>query len=67
MLREFLFAHPIVSLFMLALTFHAINVTTYNLLVLPWARLMRHLNIRARGWPPEHLDADGDQLKRESV
>lgn len=23
-------------------------------------RLIRHLNIRARGWPPSHLDADGD-------
>lgn len=25
-----------------------------------WSRLMRHLNIRKHGWPPEHLDADGD-------
>jgi hypothetical protein len=23
-------------------------------------RFIRHLNIRAHGWPPEHLDADGD-------
>lgn len=23
-------------------------------------RLFRHLNVRARGWPPAHLDADGD-------
>ena len=23
-------------------------------------RLIRHLNIKAAGWPPEHLDADGD-------
>lgn len=21
---------------------------------------IRHLNIRKAGWPPEHLDADGD-------
>ena len=21
---------------------------------------MRHMNIRKHGWPPEHLDADGD-------
>lgn len=24
------------------------------------SRLIRHANIRARGWPPPHLDADGD-------
>lgn len=23
-------------------------------------RLIRHCNIRAKGWPPSHLDADGD-------
>lgn len=25
-----------------------------------WNRFLRHLNIRKAGWPPEHLDADGD-------
>lgn len=25
-----------------------------------WNRFMRHLNIRKAGWPPSHLDADGD-------
>lgn len=25
-----------------------------------WNRLLRHLNIRKAGWPPAHLDADGD-------
>lgn len=25
-----------------------------------WGTLMRHLNIRRHGWPPAHLDADGD-------
>lgn len=25
-----------------------------------WSRLLRHLNVRAHGWPPAHLDADGD-------
>lgn len=25
-----------------------------------WNRLMRHMNIRKHGWPPQHLDADGD-------
>lgn len=23
-------------------------------------RFFRHLNIRSKGWPPSHLDADGD-------
>ena len=27
-------------------------------------RIIRHLNIRAAGYPPEHLDADGDFNER---
>lgn len=25
-----------------------------------WNRFVRHLNVRKAGWPPNHLDADGD-------
>lgn len=25
-----------------------------------WNRLLRHMNVRRAGWPPDHLDADGD-------
>ncbi len=25
-----------------------------------WNRFLRHLNVRRAGWPPDHLDADGD-------
>lgn len=25
-----------------------------------WSRFLRHMNIRKHGWPPTHLDADGD-------
>lgn len=25
-----------------------------------WNRVLRTINICARGWPPPHLDADGD-------
>jgi hypothetical protein len=32
----------------------------YRLVFLCWNRLMRHLNVRRAGWPPAHLDADGD-------
>jgi hypothetical protein len=28
--------------------------------------LIRHLNIRKHGWPPEHCDADGDIKQQES-
>lgn len=30
-----------------------------------WNRLMRHLNVRKHGWPPAHLDADGDFKGRD--
>jgi hypothetical protein len=29
-------------------------------------RLLRHLNIRKAGWPPEYLDADGDRKEMVS-
>lgn len=28
-------------------------------------RYIRHKNIVARGWPPEHLDADGDAIEKD--
>jgi hypothetical protein len=30
-----------------------------------WNRLLRSQNIAARGWPPSHLDADGDPIRPE--
>jgi hypothetical protein len=27
------------------------------------ARVVRHLNIRAAGWPPAHCDGDGDAVE----
>jgi len=30
-----------------------------------WKYFMRHLNIRSQGWPPAHLDADGDFQKED--
>ncbi len=30
-----------------------------------WKYLTRHLNIRKRGWPPPHCDADGDFKQEE--
>lgn len=31
-----------------------------NGLLRAWSRLMRTLMVRKHGWPPSHLDADGD-------
>lgn len=31
-----------------------------NGIIRMWARFMRMLMVRKHGWPPEHLDADGD-------
>jgi hypothetical protein len=28
-------------------------------------RFFRHLNVRSKGWPPAHLDLDGDPIKKE--
>lgn len=33
---------------------------TVRTLFLCWNRFLRHLSVRSRGWPPSHLDADGD-------
>lgn len=32
-----------------------------------WNRWVRHLNIKAHGWPPAHLDADGDPVDGDQV
>lgn len=40
-----------------------VNVSLYyivNMIVKMWSRFMRHLNISKHGWPPPHLDGDGD-------
>lgn len=28
-------------------------------------RWIRHKNIAAKGWPPSHLDADGDPIEKD--
>lgn len=35
------------------------------ILVRPWRLWLRHRNIVAKGWPPAHLDADGDSVTDE--
>lgn len=35
-------------------------VAPFNFVFRCWNRYLRSRNIAARGWPPAHLDADGD-------
>ena len=53
---EFMSDSPWLSFFLASLIVHGAG----GLLFRAWNRLMRHLNIRKHGWPPAHLDADGD-------
>lgn len=38
---------------------------TINGLVSSWSRLLRCVMVLGRGWPPSHLDADGDFKETE--
>jgi len=40
--------------------------TVYNIFFRLPNRYIRHKNIVARGWPPSHLDADGDQCEEDN-
>jgi hypothetical protein len=31
-----------------------------NFLFRCWNRFLRHMSVRKAGWPPSHIDADGD-------
>lgn len=45
-----------------------INVVLYyvtNFFIRIWIRFMRLLTINRNGWPPPHLDGDGDFKKSE--
>jgi len=55
--------NPIITFFVLVMVYFLLRL----LLRLPflfWNRLLRHLNIRAQGWPTNPLmDADGDIIQ----
>lgn len=45
-----------------------LNTVAYfivNGLLKIWSRFMRMLMVRKHGWPPSHLDADGDFKDKE--
>lgn len=50
--------HPILTFFLACLVYYTIRQVIW-LIALP----VRAMNIRKHGWPPEHLDADGDYKK----
>lgn len=54
---EFMSNNPITSVFLFWLFCDAI-VRTLKL-------ILRAMNIRKNGWPPAHLDADGDFVKEK--
>lgn len=58
---EFMGAHPVLTFFLAYMLLSA--CIEYPLKVVN--RWVRHRNIVARGWPPAHLDADGDWKKDE--
>jgi len=41
----------------------ALQQNILRILMLAYSRTIRSINITIRGWPPEHLDADGDSLE----
>jgi hypothetical protein len=56
---QFANAHP----YIFALLFTIVVMGVVRLAVWPFRlvnRWFRHLNIKAHGWPPPHVDADGD-------
>jgi len=66
---EFMDKHYVLAFFIImgvCALFGAVINGVCNLIHLSWGRFLRHLNIRNRGWPPDHLDADGDFEEHES-
>ena len=60
---EFIHLHPVYTFWLgvFVLVFASMGL---GFLFKCWNRMWRHLNVRKAGWPPLHLDADGD-FKRE--
>ena len=55
-ITEFVNVNPFVSFIIITLMFFLIK---YMIYVVP-NRILRSRNIKNKGWPPSHLDADGD-------
>lgn len=55
-MTEFASQYPLMTAFLAWMAAYAF--------VMPFRLYFRSLNIRAHGWPPDHLDADGDIHRR---
>jgi hypothetical protein len=53
---EYFHEHWFLAFIALLFAYHLISAVLFRL---P-NRIVRHLNIRKAGWPPAHVDADGD-------
>ncbi len=51
-METYILAYPFLAFILL--------LVAMGLVFKTWNRFLRHLNILAHGWPPAHLDADGD-------
>lgn len=64
-LYEFMSGSPYLTFF-LALILAGVVKTAIRTPFHFWNRYWRSRNIRERGWPPSHLDADGDWKPAEN-
>jgi hypothetical protein len=58
---QFAGSHPLLTF---ALACCVVQVISYPFRLVN--RFVRARNIKNAGWPPEHLDADGDTVKKEA-
>ena len=56
---EFMSSNPWLTFFLALITTEAIRITFAYCINRP----LRHRNIKLHGWPPAHVDADGDFKK----
>ena len=56
---DFMSENPIQTFILVIFVFTAFGSVLFTMRFC-WNRLLRHLNVRKAGWPPVHLDADGD-------
>lgn len=47
------------------LLFNGLLYFIINMILRIWSRFVRLLMVYKHGWPPDHLDADGDHLDLE--
>lgn len=54
-----------VSTLLIVIVMGAVTVSPFFFAFLAYNQTLRSRNIIARGWPPPHLDADGDFAKED--